>query len=316
MSYLSAFLRTLAFGGSLALCAQHAPAADFRFPVETAPDIVSQPVELGSGWYLRGDVGWTHANGPRLSSISLDQKANLWNLDVGAGYKFNNWLRADATLGFSKPRDVAGRGSVVTCPYYLSGLSTQSEPPVNLGYLWDPELQTCNSNFRAELKKTDLMLNAYVDLGSWGGLTPFVGVGAGVSMLKSSSGLIYSKTSTGEPYVVDLTASGGFPEFWINKNGGKVTSWTDATGVVRQGQPPVAFDKQNWNRQTSKTNLNLAWSLMGGVAYDVTPQLKAELGYRYMNSGSFTSGASLLTSSVKSTITSHQVKLGLRYQID
>jgi len=310
MSYLSAFLRTLAFGGSLALCAQQAPAADFRFPVETAPDIVNQPVELGSGWYLRGDVGWSQNNGPRLSSISLDQKANLWNLDVGAGYKFNNWLRADATLGFSKPRDIAGKGRNVTCPYLLT-------PNVaNTGFLWDVDRNTCSSEFRADLSKTDLMLNAYIDLGSWAGLTPFVGVGAGVSMLKSQSSLTYRKTSDGSVYAADLTPTGTFSPFWLDGDGNRITSWTDAAGVVRQGQPPVAFEKQNWNRQTSKTNFNLAWSLMGGVAYDVTPQLKAELGYRYMNSGSFTSGASLLTSSAKSTITSHQVKLGLRYQID
>jgi len=317
MSYLSAFLRTLAFGGSLALCAQQAPAADFRFPVETAPDIVNQPVELGSGWYLRGDVGWSQNNGPRLSSISLDQKANLWNLDVGAGYKFNNWLRADATLGFSKPQDESKAGFKVVCPYTLSrSINAAGE---GLGWAWDTEgAQTCSPNSKADLKKVDLMLNAYIDLGSWGGFTPFVGVGGGVSMLKSQTSLTYFKTSDGAIYAADLTDTFGLytPPYWVDRQGARITSWVDGAGVTQSGQPPVFREKQNWNRQTSKTNFNLAWSLMGGVAYDVTPQLKAELGYRYMNSGSFTSGASLLTSSAKSTITSHQVKLGLRYQID
>ena len=319
MPYSGSWLRAAALAGLTALGVAPTPtmAADmFKFPVESAPEFALKQVELGSGWYLRGGLGASNNSGPVLITDAPEGRKIDWAFDVGAGYKFNNWLRTDATLTFNKPRDVSKAGAVVTCPYRLTGL-TRGSDNVLLGYQWDPDLETCNSKFSSDLKKTDLMLNAYIDLGSWGGLTPFVGAGAGVSLLKSSAGLVYSKTSTGEPYIVDLTPTGAFPNIWVSKyTGNAITSWTDATGVVRQGQPPVSFDKQNWNRRATKTSFNLAWSLMGGVAYDITPQLKTEFSYRYMNSGSFTSSSSLLTSPVKSTISSHQMQIGFRYQID
>ena len=316
MTYFKVLLGIVALCGSAALGAHQAAAADFpKFPVETAPDFINKPVELGSGWYLRGDLAMSKNSGPRLTSDMLDGKKSLWAVDIGAGYKFNNWLRTDATLTFNKGRDIAKNGATVTCPYRLSGLTSQIGN-FQLGYLWDDVHDTCSSLSQAELRKTDLMLNAYVDLGSWGGFSPFVGVGAGVSMLKSSSSLKYLKTSDGSGYAADLTPTGTFPHIWTDPSGNPVTTWTDAAGVVHTGSPPVSFDKQNWDRKANKTAFNLAWSLMGGVAYDLTPQLKTELSYRYMNSGSYTSLGGPLLSAVKSTVSSHQVRLGLRYQID
>ena len=320
MASLPSWLRTIGIVGSTALCVQGAVAADYlKFPVEPAPDYIGKPVELGSGWYLRGDVGWSKDHGPQLMAIIPDVQKNRWALDVGAGYKFNNWLRTDATITFNKPRDVVGTGFTVVCPYMLTGAETVATGAL-LGYIWDDAHDTCSSQNKAELRKTDLLLNAYVDLGSWGGLSPFVGVGAGVSMLKSSASLTYIKTSDGSIYGPDLSPIGQYPHVWIYGAGPNarqaVNTWTDAAGVVHTGQPPVAFDKQNWNRQAAKTTFNLAWSLTGGFAYDLTPQLKTEISYRYLNSGSFTSIASPVSGSVKTNIDSHQVRVGFRYMID
>ncbi len=317
MASLSSWLRTIGIVGSTALGAQSAMAADYlKFPVEAAPDYIGKPVELGSGWYLRGDMAWSKDKGPQLVAGIADAK-NRWALDIGAGYKFNNWLRTDATISFNKGRDLAAAGNAVTCPYTLKGLTRQGTD-IMLGYFWDSEHETCNPQNKAELRKTDLMLNAYVDLGSWGGLTPFLGVGAGASMLKSSTSLRYTKTSDGGLYAADLTPQTGigYPHIWMDVHGARITSWVDAAGVTHAGQPPVSFEKQNWNRQGSKTTFNLAWSLMGGVAYDVTPQLKTELSYRYLNSGSYTTLASPLGGAAKTTAESHQVRIGLRYMLD
>ena len=156
-----------------------------------------------------------------------------------------------------------------------------------------------------------------MDLGSWGGLTPFVGVGAGVSKLKSSSALTYRKTVNGSVYEADLTPVDSTARRWVDEyTGAPITSWVDGAGVVHAGNPPVAFEKQNWNRQATKTSYNLAWSLLGGVAYDIGPQLKTDLTYRYLNSGSYSSLASPLTGEAKSKVRSHQVLLGFRYMID
>ena len=299
----------------VALGANHALAADYlTFPVESAPEFALRPVELGSGWYLRGALGANNNKGPQLIPEAPGGRKLDWALDVGAGYKFNNWLRTDATLTFNKSRDISKTGYKVVCPY---GLTSIGDP--RIGYLWEeaPDgIEKCSPQAKSELKKIDLMLNAYIDLGSWGGLTPFVGVGAGVSMLKSTASLNYFKTTDGSLYGANLSGAGVYLYPWVDGRGNPVTSWTDATGVRRAGTPPVAFEQQVLNRKASKTSFNLAWSLMGGVAYDITPQLKTEFSYRYLNSGSFTSEATLLTSSVKSKIDSHQMQIGFRYMLD
>ena len=316
MASLSFWLRTMGIVGSTALGLQGAFAADYlKFPVEAAPDYISKPMELGSGWYLRGDLGVSNDKGPQLVAEVPDIRKNRWAVDVGGGYKFNNWLRTDATITFNKGRDITGNGFTVTCPYTLSGVTQKSDGAL-LGYLWDDRHDTCSPLYKSELRKTDLMFNTYVDLGSWRGLSPFVGVGAGVSMLKSSASLNYIKTSDGTVYGPDLSPIGAYPHVWVNGSGNPVTVWTDAAGGVHTGNPPVSFAKQVWSRQAAKTNFNLAWSLMGGVAYDVTQQLKTEISYRYLNSGSFTSLSSPLTGSVRSNIDSHQVRVGFRYMID
>ena len=48
---------------------------------------------------------------------------------------------------------------------------------------------------------------------------------------------------------------------------------------------PVAF-----SRVADKTRTNLAWALMAGLSYDITSNLKLDLGYRYINLGDIRSG--------------------------
>jgi opacity protein-like surface antigen len=316
MAYSGFQLRALALAGWVALGAPQTLAADYlNFPVESAPEFALRPVELGSGWYLRGALSASNNKGPLLIPEAPDGRKLDWAIDVGAGYKLNNWLRTDATLTFNKPRDVSRNGFRVTCPYNLWGSFSQTTL-LKDGFFWDTVHDTCDPKSSSDLKKVDLMFNAYVDLGTWGGFTPFVGVGAGVSLLKANTSLKYLKTSDGSVYEPDLTPLEGYPHVWVDLYGRPITSWTDGAGVVRSGNPPVAFDKNVWSRNNAKTSYNLAWSLMGGVAYDVTPQLKAEFGYRYLNSGSFSSLSSPLVGVVKSKIDSHQMQIGFRYMID
>jgi opacity protein-like surface antigen len=319
MAYSGFQLRALALAGWVALGATHALAADYlNFSVESAPEFALRPVELGSGWYLRGGLSASNNKGPQLTPEALDGRKIDWAVDVGAGYKLNNWLRTDATLTFNKPRDISKTGFKVICPYQLTRM-TDRVTGDGTGFLWDTEgAETCSPNTTSDLKKVDLMLNAYIDLGSWGGFTPFVGVGGGISMLKSQASLKYYKTSDGALYAADLTDNFGLytPQYWVDRRNNIITSWVDGAGVTHSGQPPVVREKQVWNRTNSKTSYNLAWSLMGGVAYDITPQLKTEFSYRYLNSGSFTSLSSPLVGTVKSKIDSHQMQIGFRYMMD
>jgi hypothetical protein len=67
-----------------------AQAADL-FSLPEAPALPEEPVEWGSNWYLRGDIGWQQIKVPALSG---DFTSSLNNADlamgaIGGGYQFN-----------------------------------------------------------------------------------------------------------------------------------------------------------------------------------------------------------------------------------
>ena len=148
---------------TIALCAAGAAqAADLLPP---APSLEgSEIVELGTGWYLRGDIGYVDYVTPRDVGFGLPTVAPLdgeridktVSLGGGIGYQFTNWLRADATVDYRFGAEFSG---------------TRPNPTYALGYVRD----------RADFESGTILFNAYADLGSWYGITPYVGAGIGVS---------------------------------------------------------------------------------------------------------------------------------------
>ena len=94
------------------------------------------PVEIGNGWYIRGDISYdlsTSTSGNYLTYDGVSYSTNPYdNFDlsaggdvaVGVGYQFNSWLRADATLGYWR-RDVTG-ADVGVGPCVVGGPPAQS----------------------------------------------------------------------------------------------------------------------------------------------------------------------------------------------
>ena len=116
--------------------------------------------EFVSGWYLRGDLGYRFQRFQKASTaIGPDPTNNKFDNaaigGVGAGYK-EKWLRADITA------DYGWRGN-------YSGTV-----PGGLGY---------HSKFDAYT----VLGNVYFDLGTWAGITPYIGAGAGGAYLTMSS---------------------------------------------------------------------------------------------------------------------------------
>ncbi len=72
------------------------------------------------------------------------------------------------------------------------------------------------------------------------------------------------------------------------------------------------------------TTANLAWALHAGLGYRVTPNVTLELGYSYMNLGDATTGADSNFAGTATPqfpwtmkdITSHDLKLGVRWDLD
>jgi opacity protein-like surface antigen len=167
-------LKALFFIGSAAVfAASGARAADMLLPPPLMP--APQPVYTNggdfSGWYLRGDVGvgmsastkhestFTHGHPaiPGFAAVATSTESAAF-VGFGAGYKFNNWFRADVTGEYR-----------ATSAY--NALNTYTGVA--------PGCVDCYAQYRANFGGGVLLLNGYIDLGTWAGVTPFVGVGVG-----------------------------------------------------------------------------------------------------------------------------------------
>jgi len=86
-------------------------------------------------------------------------------------------------------------------------------------------------------------------------------------------------------------------------------------GAPLNPQPHYNYGPQNWDYSQSLSKWNLAFALMAGFSYDIAPNLKLDLGYRYVNFGTM-SFKSLSGALFDKGLTSQEVRLGLRYLVD
>jgi opacity protein-like surface antigen len=151
-----------------ALVSTAALAADMPQPLPAyqAPLVVVAQPE--GAWYLRGDVGIGITNQFDITyepsppdvgnGFSFDQHswADTAFFDVGAGYEWNNWLRFDFTAGYRDRTQVNARG------------------------IYNP-ITGQGDSYQGYMRSWVFLANAYVDLGTWNCLTPFIGAGVGVA---------------------------------------------------------------------------------------------------------------------------------------
>jgi opacity protein-like surface antigen len=269
-------LSRLALTGAAAVLSGWARAADLP-PIPSLPEATSDPAEFG-GWYLRGDVGaGVNMNAPELrdapdsiaagvaGGFNIGAAHQTFNdttlstsgiVDAGAGYQFDNWFRADATIeyrfGAGLHSRFAGAG-----PATLDGPAQYAD--------FD----------RGDVASIVGLVNGYVSPGAWYELSPFLGAGVG-----------FADNRTSGCTQQTLLGAAGYA------NGSRVS---------------------------------FAWALMAGVDYDPTPNLKLELGYRYLSYGSITTGGSNCgvycsagvanTISSRNRLASSDFRLGLIYFI-
>ena len=275
--------------------------------------------EVGSNWYVRGDLGISFDNAPTLSlsSISIpppgyfgaplpayagtDMHSTDFTGGVGFGYRVNNYLRFDATWDYRNgPR--GSRETTVVCPYALSGLTTQGANPIQLGYLYNTS-NICDGVADIKQYNNTFLANGYVDLGTYAGFTPYVGGGLGFNVNTMSGSLNYYETANGQLYAADLSPTGTFPQIWVNQYGGTISP-----------QPKIAFAPQNWNRSINSTSDTFAFALSAGIGFQLNPSATLDIGYRYLNSGSIDKLVNPETGmTVRQNNSSQQFLVGIRY---
>ena len=286
-------LKTIALAGAvLAGMTGVASAADLRgpLPMGLPPAPMAMPVVESSGWYLRGDIGvgavdardMAYSDKPaNLSYGAKDFQSQMFG-GIGIGYQVNSWLRFDVTGEYRGKSGFSLRDSYSNPPGDCSALYGRAA-----GYA------TCrnygeNTN-RGSVSSMVLLANAYLDLGTWYGLTPFVGAGVGIAQNKVSG-------VADNGYATNL-----------------VTASTDAANVG------FSATSATFGSAGNATKSSFAWALMAGVGYDVTQNVKLELGYRYLNLGKISSGnyacaAPCVPYALEAkALDSHEFRFGMRW---
>jgi opacity protein-like surface antigen len=236
-------------------------AADMPQPLpQPPPQIAYQPIVMEQpegAWYLRGDIGVGITN--QLDFVYIENPLNSTNFaiqhaamgdtvffDAGVGYEFNEWLRFDVTAEYRTKSVINAFGS-----YTFGG-------------------GTFLDNYTAFLTSTVFLANAYVDLGTWNCLTPFIGFGIG----------------------------------------GAYNTFADLVDTSNNAGSGVG---------TNASQLNFAWALHAGLAFNVTQNFTMELAYRYLNYGSvtdqiFCAGGCNPDSYRLQNLTSQDFMLGFRWR--
>ncbi|MGE0500890.1 MAG: outer membrane protein [Rhizobiaceae bacterium] len=173
-------IRPILLAGLLAGICGTATAADLYDPpvVETPPPVTYEPevVEYG-GWYIRGDLDYHMSTFkgaeyitygvtgccaplPGTGTFDFGDLKGAFSVGGGVGYQVNKYLRADLTVDYMFGSEFTGQttgwcGAIV-----------------------------CRSVDRSSYSALLMMANAYVDIGTWHGFTPYLGAGIGGAHVK------------------------------------------------------------------------------------------------------------------------------------
>ncbi len=148
-----------------------AVAADLPPIVELPPEVT--PPSYG-GWYLRGDIGYAKTNvlgvsyfqgNSQTGEFEVHEIDQTWMFGAGLGYQVTDWFRVDFTANYFADADFTGSSAQnVACSDGTVGA-------------------ICSYSDNSSVQVTTLLANAYADLGTWQGFTPYVGAGIGGALV-------------------------------------------------------------------------------------------------------------------------------------
>jgi opacity protein-like surface antigen len=239
------------------------------FAADLDPYVEPVPLAVG-GWYLRGAIGMSNqrldsleyqyfeAPGYATEWINKGDFSSAPTFSLGGGYKFNDWFRADLTGQYRGKAD-----------FFASQRVTDLRNPNAPVYYSD--------DYTARKSEWLFLANGYVDLGTYKGITPYVGAGIGTSR----------NTISGFRDVNTELNAGGYA--------GTESQWNFAWAL----HAGVGF------RVTENLIFDLGYSYVDlgnaktDTAYNINPNFSRDNdGFKFKN------------------ITSHDVNFGIRYEFN
>ena len=297
MTIRRSVLTTIMAGASLCALASTAMAADIIDPPIIAAPVVEQVKPFG-GWYIRGDMGYsfnssadkskyqgTFQGGPidpnnqppiLLGDLPADNLDGEYDdtivVGVGVGAHLGHYLRGDITADWiiSGHNNAAFIGEVGNNPVCGTG--------------------ACSYAFGGDYNAITVMANAYVDMGTYAGITPYVGAGIGFAHVDYGD---VTSSNCADPNAV--TTSG--------------TACDGSTAAFPLETVESTYD--------GASSLRLAWSLAAGASYALNDTLSLDGGYKFTRIAEgdmlkdYNAGHALKDGGINM----HQVRLGARYKL-
>jgi opacity protein-like surface antigen len=259
-------VKSLIAAGAASLLSSMAFAADMP-SIMSAPMYAPAPVEDFGGWYLRGDIGFSNQRVDRLNNVldagntTSDQRLSFNTAGIfglGVGYQINHWFRVDVTGEYRGNSDFVGTDHIT----YPGGVGMDT--------------------YHATKSEWVALANAYVDLGTWWSITPFIGAGVGGARIS-----IANFTDAG----IANNGGGALPGLAFGDNVAKWNlAWALHAGVAYKVTP-------NFTVELAYRYLDMGDGLTGDLkTFDGTNNVNNPTTFK--------------------NITSHDLKLGVRWNLE
>ena len=260
-------VKSLIAAGAASLLSSAAFAADMPMIAPPPPMYAPPPVEDFGGWYLRGDIGFSNQHVSRLNNVlDVGNTTSVQNLGfntagifgLGVGYRVNNWFRADVTGEYRGNSQFFGTDAIT----YPGGFGTDT--------------------YHATKSEWVVLANAYVDLGTWWCMTPFIGAGVGTARVGISNFTDQGIANNG---------AGALPGLAFGDNTSKWNfAWALHAGVAYKVTP-------NFTVELAYRYLDMGDGLTGDLrTFDGTNNINNPTTFK--------------------GITSHDLKIGVRWNLD
>lgn len=250
------------------------PAVADDIEIIDAPEVDISANSEAANWYARADFGYAAAiHGSKPDYTTFDgagydtnrfdsaRLARPFSVSGGVGYQLTDVFRADVTADFFTG-DLSGTSS--------SASRCSSGEPSGTG---------CSFSHAAEYDSTGVMANAYADLVTIAGFTPYVGAGLGVARV------------SWDRFETRATCTAG----------GAACSGTVYGGQSLEGDAAFRF----------------SYAVMAGVSYAVTDRIKLDAGYRYSDiaGGDISVFQASGAQAADHGFSRHEVRVGLRVSL-